>query len=171
MHEVERPDLVEPVSCHEGSTRARRNATSGPLRQVQAEGVIHAVDPSVIPPVAVKAQLVIALQAATGDWPRPPAGRPRSLPPGATLCGYDECEGDPFSATSGDSLPLHGPAQFTPAGPPLVQIAYLLLVELYEFEGKLEDFVIVSDPPFLIIGELVAGGLDLYHAIFCTVVD
>ena len=60
MHEVERPDLVEPVRRHKGSTHARRTATSGPPRQVQAEGVIHAVDPFVIPPVAVKAQPVIS---------------------------------------------------------------------------------------------------------------
>ena len=81
MHEVERPDLFEPVRCHEGSTHARRNATSGPPRQVQAEGVIHAVDPFVIPTVAVEKQPVIALpRTPTGDWPRQPAGGPRSLP-------------------------------------------------------------------------------------------
>ena len=66
--------------------------------------------------------------------------------------------------------PSH-PARFTSAGPPLVQIAHLLLAELYEFEGKFEDVVIVSDPPFLIIGEIVAGGFYLHHAIFRTAVD
>ena len=73
MHEVERPDLAEPVRRREDSTHARRNATSGPPRQVQAKGVIHAVDPFVIPPVAIKAQPVIAR-------PEPPPGIGRDHP-------------------------------------------------------------------------------------------
>ena len=80
MHDVERLDRVEPVRRHEGSTHARGNATSGPPRQVQAEGVIHAVDPCVIPPVAVKAQPVMAR-------PELPPGIGRDHP----LEGLDHC--------------------------------------------------------------------------------
>ena len=94
----------------------------------------------------------------------------------ATFHGHEELEDpwnsrSPGTSTSARRVTPRYPAQFTSAGPPSVQIAYLLLAELYEFEGKFEDFVIVSDPPFLIIGELVAGGFYLHHAIFRTAVD
>ena len=81
--EIERPDLVEPVRCHESPTHARRNAaTPG---HVQTVGVIHAVDPFVVPAVAVKAQPAIALPALLRPYPIPDVRRTISRP----LCDTD----------------------------------------------------------------------------------
>ena len=66
VHEIERPDLIEPPWGDHRLAKARRHPASRAPRQIQAQRPIHAVHPLVIPRVAVKPESV-------KTFPKPPS--------------------------------------------------------------------------------------------------